>query len=86
MNRLLLNTCCVLIFIVAASLRAKHYSHGSYYIIVDKSDFELKVFDDDGWLVTYPVVFGNDDLGDKMMEGDRRTPEGRFKISNNRKP
>lgn len=51
-----------------------------YYIIVDKSDYELKVYDDEGWLATYPVVFGSNDLRDKYMEGDKRTPEGKFKV------
>ena len=51
-----------------------------YYIIVDKSDYELKVYDDEGWFATYPIVFGSKDLNDKMKEGDKRTPEGQFKI------
>lgn len=51
-----------------------------YYIIVDKSDYELKVYDDEGWLATYPCVFGTNDLRDKFMEGDKRTPEGQFKV------
>ncbi|MBX2932947.1 MAG: L,D-transpeptidase [Ferruginibacter sp.] len=51
-----------------------------YYIIVDKSDYELYVFDDEGWYATYPIVFGSKDLGDKMKEGDKRTPEGNFKV------
>lgn len=51
-----------------------------YYIIIDKSDYELKVYDDEGWYATYPIVFGSKDLGDKMKEGDRRTPDGKFKI------
>jgi murein L,D-transpeptidase YafK len=53
---------------------------GTVYLIVDKSDYELKVYDDEGWYATYPVVFGNKNLNDKMMEGDRKTPEGTFKI------
>lgn len=52
----------------------------NYYIIIDKSDYELKVYDDDGWYATYPIVFGSKDLGDKMREGDRKTPDGKFKI------
>ncbi len=52
-----------------------------YYIIVDKSDNTLTVYDAEDWLIQYPCTFGSDDLGDKMMEGDRRTPEGRFYIS-----
>lgn len=51
-----------------------------YYIIVDKSDYELYVYDDEGWYATYPIVFGSKDLGDKMKEGDKRTPEGNFKV------
>jgi murein L,D-transpeptidase YafK len=51
-----------------------------YSIIVDKSDYELRVYDDEGWYATYPIVFGSKDLGDKMREGDKRTPTGTFKI------
>jgi murein L,D-transpeptidase YafK len=51
-----------------------------YYIIIDKSDYELKVYDAEGWYATYPVVFGSNDLKDKFMDGDKRTPEGQFKV------
>jgi murein L,D-transpeptidase YafK len=51
-----------------------------YYIIIDKSDYELKVYDEDGWYATYPVVFGGKDLSDKMKEGDKKTPDGSFKV------
>ncbi len=51
-----------------------------YTIIIDKSDYELKVYDDEGWYATYPIVFGSKDLGDKMKEGDKKTPTGFFKI------
>ena len=53
-------------------------------IVVDKSSYELYVYDADGWYATYPVVFGNSTLDDKKMEGDRNTPEGNFKIVNKR--
>ncbi|HZH95224.1 MAG TPA: L,D-transpeptidase [Flavisolibacter sp.] len=49
-------------------------------IVIDKSDYELQVFDAHGWYATYPVVFGNDPMLDKKVEGDRCTPEGSFKI------
>ncbi len=52
-----------------------------YKIVIDKSDFELKVYDEEGWLATYPVVFGNKKQADKRMEGDRLTPNGKFKIT-----
>jgi murein L,D-transpeptidase YafK len=51
-----------------------------YYIIVDKSEYELYVYDDEGWYATYPIVFGSKDLSDKMKEGDKRTPDGSFKV------
>jgi len=54
---------------------------GNIYILIDKSDYELSVYDSKGWYATYPVVFGNNSLADKKMEGDRNTPEGTFKIA-----
>src|SRR4051812_31170781 len=53
-------------------------------IIVDKSSYELYVYDAEGWFATYPVVFGNASLDDKKVEGDRNTPEGTFRIVNKR--
>lgn len=53
-------------------------------IIIDKSDYELSVYDAKGWYATYPVVFGNGSLADKKVEGDRNTPEGSFRIINKR--
>ncbi|HMT72591.1 MAG TPA: L,D-transpeptidase [Chitinophagaceae bacterium] len=57
---------------------------GQVSIIIDKSDYELNVYDEKGWYATYPVVFGNNSLADKRMEGDKNTPEGSFKILNKR--
>lgn len=57
---------------------------GDIYIIIVKSTYELKVYDKDGWYATYPVVFGNKSLDDKMMEGDRKTPEGEYHIASKR--
>jgi murein L,D-transpeptidase YafK len=57
---------------------------GSVYVVIVKSNYELKVYDQDGWYGTYPVVFGSKSLGDKMMEGDRRTPEGTYHIASKR--
>ncbi|MEO5984443.1 MAG: L,D-transpeptidase [Ferruginibacter sp.] len=67
-------------FIAVKNVVKKAPDYNPYSIIVDKSDYELKVFDEEGWLATYPVVFGSNDLGDKMREGDKRTPEGEFKV------
>ena len=59
---------------------AKILPVGIVYIVIDKSDYELNVYDSKGWFATYPVVFGNSSLDDKKMEGDRNTPEGSFHI------
>jgi murein L,D-transpeptidase YafK len=52
----------------------------SYYIIISKKSYELRVYDDKGWYATYPCVFGSNDFRDKYMAGDKRTPEGNFKV------
>jgi len=57
---------------------------GSVYIVIDKSDYELSLYDEQGWYATYPVVFGNSSLSDKKMEGDKNTPEGTFHIASKR--
>jgi murein L,D-transpeptidase YafK len=57
---------------------------GMVSIVIDKSDYELNVYDEKGWYATYPVVFGNGSLDDKKMEGDRNTPEGTFRILSKR--
>ncbi len=49
-------------------------------IVIDKSDYELHVYDAKGWYATYPVVFGANPLADKRMEGDKLTPEGEYRI------
>ena len=67
-------------FMVAKNTKTKILPESPYYIIVDKSDYELKVYDDEGWYATYPIVFGSKDLGDKMAEGDKKTPNGTFRI------
>ena len=58
---------------------------GTVSIIIDKSDYELSIYDEKGWYATYPVVFGNNSLDDKKMEGDKKTPEGTFHITNKKK-
>ncbi|HEY6505474.1 MAG TPA: L,D-transpeptidase [Chitinophagaceae bacterium] len=57
---------------------------GGISIIIDKSDYELSVYDDKGWYATYPVVFGNNSLDDKKIAGDKNTPEGNFRITSKR--
>src|SRR5947207_1326335 len=68
------------IYFLCTSFHSIQLYNSPYYIVIDKSQYELSVFDPKGWLVTYPVVFGSNDLRDKLCEGDRKTPEGTFAI------
>ena len=49
-------------------------------ILVKKSERVVEVLYKDELLIAYPCVLGFDPIGDKMQEGDGKTPEGLFKI------
>ena len=49
-------------------------------ILIDKSDFRLYVRVNELVLKEYPIVFGNNTIDDKLMQGDRCTPEGKFNM------
>lgn len=53
---------------------------GQVRIVIDKSDYLLRLYDEKGLFARYPVVFGAEPKLDKMVQGDRRTPEGSFSI------
>jgi len=84
MHRLTQVTVIAILFVTSSSFYTRTFTKTTRYLVCDKSDYSLTLFDDNGWLVKYPVVFGKDDLGDKLYEGDRRTPEGTFTIINKR--
>ncbi len=70
-----------ILFTTSTSFKKPFAGSDDYYIVIEKHKYEMTVFDaDDNALIIYPVVFGNKDLGDKMMQGDRKTPEGTFHI------
>lgn len=73
-------------FKTPSNIHNRQVTKNTYHLLVIKTAYEMKVYDSSGeCLATYPVVFGNKDMGDKMMQGDRRTPEGIFNISFKRK-
>lgn len=49
-------------------------------ILIDKSDYKLMMLSSGKVVKEYPVVFGSNPIDDKLMEGDRCTPEGGFKV------
>jgi murein L,D-transpeptidase YafK len=75
----------IILFFSNTSFHAAVAGSNDFYIVVEKHTYEMSVYDaDDNLLITYPVVFGSKDLGDKMMQGDRKTPEGIFHVSSKR--
>lgn len=53
----------------------------AYAIIVDKAAYRLCLIKDGKVRDTYPIELGADPINDKMREGDRRTPEGMYRVS-----
>lgn len=54
------------------------------FLLIDKSNYRLYLYEDTKLLKTYKVVFGSNDLSDKRMQGDKKTPEGTFHIIDKR--
>jgi murein L,D-transpeptidase YafK len=50
-------------------------------IIVDKSDRRLMAYEDGKLLRTFSVALGRNPVGQKQMQGDKRTPEGVYPIT-----
>jgi murein L,D-transpeptidase YafK len=50
-------------------------------ILIDKSDHTLSIVNAGVSLKTYHVEFGDGGMGDKEIEGDHKTPEGTFYVT-----
>ncbi|MCX6208514.1 MAG: L,D-transpeptidase [Bacteroidetes bacterium] len=75
----------IIFFLVNTSFIKQVIDKDDYYIVVSKSNYTLTIYDkENNFVVEYPAVFGNSDKGDKMVEGDRKTPEGTFHIISKR--
>lgn len=69
---------------LASVLDSLGLAAGSVRFHVDKSERRFEVRAGDLLLKTYPCVLGEVPEGDKMMQGDRKTPEGVFGIRSKR--
>jgi murein L,D-transpeptidase YafK len=49
-------------------------------IVITKAERELVVFDGDKFIKAYKMVLGFKPAGDKEIEGDGKTPEGKFYV------
>ncbi|HLP74556.1 MAG TPA: L,D-transpeptidase [Bacteroidales bacterium] len=53
---------------------------GNLYIKITKSKYRLAICIADEVIKEYPAVFGGNPVDDKLVQGDRCTPEGNFKV------
>ena len=53
MNRLRIFLIVAVVFVANTSFFIANNSKSAYYIVIDKSDYELNVYDAQGWLVAF---------------------------------
>jgi murein L,D-transpeptidase YafK len=76
----------VALFVQPASLRSARAGEQSRLkltsprIVVKKAERRLSLYDGNKWVKTYRIGLGLAPVGDKVRQGDRRTPEGDFYI------
>ncbi|GAA0532568.1 hypothetical protein GCM10009415_12540 [Chitinophaga japonensis] len=68
----------------SVNLRAANIDADKVFLLIDKSDYRLYLYEDVTLRKIYKVVFGSRNLADKLMQGDRKTPEGTFHITSKR--
>ncbi|MBM7865477.1 LysM peptidoglycan-binding domain-containing protein [Heliobacterium gestii] len=66
---------------LADIVKAKGVSPSTLSIFVDKSDHTLSIMSNGKALKAYHVELGEGGLGDKQVQGDRKTPEGNLYIT-----
>jgi murein L,D-transpeptidase YafK len=49
-------------------------------VLIEKNKYRLTVYHQRQPIKSYPIVLGSAPTGDKLREGDRKTPEGLFRI------
>lgn len=60
-----------------------YYEYNKYIIVAQKENKELSLFEnsEDGYkLITKEKMIIGENLGDKFLEGDKRTPEGSYDL------
>ena len=71
---------------LARLVERMHVHTDSLWFHVDKSDRSFEVRNGAQVLKRYPCVLGEHPVGDKMRQGDRRTPGGTFTFRSKRRP
>jgi murein L,D-transpeptidase YafK len=62
------------------NLLGRNYETEKVSILVEKSKYKLTVFYNNQPVKSYPIVLGSAPVGDKRAEGDRKTPEGIYRV------
>ncbi|MGF1603635.1 MAG: murein L,D-transpeptidase family protein [Thermosynechococcaceae cyanobacterium] len=65
---------------IASVLETETPNKQNISILIEKAKYRLTVYYDRKPIKSYPMVLGSAPTGDKLREGDRKTPEGIFKI------
>lgn len=63
-----------------AKILNNHIDKRQISILIEKSKYRLTIYQNQKPIKSYPIVLGENHTGDKLMEGDLRTPEGIFHI------
>ena len=63
-----------------SSLLDEGFDSAQISLLVDKSNYRLTLFHQKKAIKEYPIVLGGNPTGDKQQEGDKKTPEGVFRI------
>ena len=63
-------------------LLEKNFNKNNVKLHISKSLYKLTLIYDTKKIKEYPIVLGGDPVNDKLRKGDKRTPEGNFKIKN----
>lgn len=66
--------------VALAELIVKQPRTDELVVEISKSKYKLSLVYKGEVIKEYPVVFGPDPVNDKLQEGDKRTPEGKFKV------
>lgn len=73
--------CAVASLLAGVMLSPTRADTQEYLVEVWKSKHRMEVWHDGKLLSTYEVAFGKEPLGDKEVQGDKRTPVGRYFVA-----
>jgi murein L,D-transpeptidase YafK len=65
---------------ISEALDTTNFDKKEISILIEKAKYRLTVYYQRQPIKSYPIVLGSAPTGDKLREGDRKTPEGMFRI------